>query len=316
MNTESSIQEGLMLSAPSLLIFIKVKSMKIVLLATAACCVCTGSLLAQSNQVDSTLIKKQQGELKLALAVYDQKLDDRQKLYLDMQSKKAKYDTIGLGQYRAEMAQLKNERRQQEIAFIKAHPDYLVSVEALRDAVGYLPDDIRIYDRLFDQLDKKVRASKDGIALRKTIDAFMAVRIGATAPLFQSTDTAGHTVNLKDFRGKYVLLDFWASWCGPCREENPNLVKAYEQFKDKNFTVLGISLDQPGKQAAWIKAIHDDGLVWAQVSDLQYWKSPVALLYSIRSIPQNFLLDPQGKIVAANLRGEALTQKLQALLLH
>lgn len=290
--------------------------MKILSLATVLCCLCPGSLLAQSDGVDSVLIKKQQAELKQMLAETDKKLDDRQKLYLEVQGKKVKYDTIGLAQYRAEMAQFKNERRQQEIAFIKAHPDYIVSVEALKDAVGYLPDDIRMYDKLFNRLNKSVRESKDGEALRKTINGFMAVRIGAVAPLFTSPDTSGNAFNLKDLRGKYVLLDFWASWCGPCREENPNVVKAYEQFKDKNFTVLGVSLDQPNKRDAWIKAIKDDGLVWQHVSDLKYWKNEVAQQYSIRSIPQNFLIDPKGKIIAANLRGEALLQKLQALLLH
>lgn len=290
--------------------------MKILSLATAVCCLCTGSLLAQSDNIDSVLIKKQQTELKQVLAEADKKLDDRQQLFLDAQKKKVKYDTIGLGQYRAEMAQFKNERRQQEIAFIKAHPDYVVSVEALRDAVGYLPDDIRIYDKLFKGLNKSVRESKDGAALRKTIDGFMAVRIGAVAPLFTSPDTSGLAISLKDLRGKYVLLDFWASWCVPCREENPNVVKAYEQFRDKDFTVLGVSLDQPNKREAWIKAIKDDGLVWQHVSDLKYWKNEVAQQYSIRSIPQNFLIDPEGKIIAANLRGEALLQKLQALLLH
>lgn len=262
------------------------------------------------------MVTKQQSEWKQAVADADRKLDDRQKLYLEVQTKKPHYDTIGLAQYRFEMAQFKNERRQQEIAFIKAHPDYKVSIDALKDAIGPLPDDILAYDKLFKGLDKSIRNSEAGAALRKTIDGFMAVRIGAIAPLFESPDTTGNIIRLADFRGKYVLLDFWASWCGPCREENPNVVKAYEQFKDKGFTIIGISLDQPGKRDAWIKAIHADGLVWQHVSDLQFWKNAVAQQYSIRSIPQNFLLDPQGKIVAANLRGEALTQKLQALLPH
>jgi peroxiredoxin len=287
--------------------------MRIVFLATAVC-LYSGSLLAQTENRDSALIKKQTGEWKQALADADRKLEDRQKLYLDVQNKKPKYDTIGLAQYRYEMKVLKEERRQQEITFIKAHPDYVVSVDALKDALGYLPDDIRIYYNLFNGLNKAVKKSKEGLVLRKTINGFMAVRIGAEAPLFQSPDTAGNTISLKDLRGKYVLLDFWASWCGPCREENPNVVKAYEQFKDKHFTVLGISLDKSDKRDAWIKAIKDDGLVWSHVSDLKFWNNEVAKLYSIRSIPQNFLLDPQGKIVAANLRGEELFRKLQELI--
>jgi peroxiredoxin len=283
------------------------------LLTVITCTLCAGNLLAQT---DSALLKKQQTALKQTLADADKKLEERQKLYLDAQNKKVKYDTIGLAQYRYEMQVLKAARRAQEIDFIKAHPEYIVSVDALKDAIGYLPDDIRIYDKLFNGLNREVRKSKEGVALKKTIDGFMAVRIGAEAPLFQSPDTSGRMISLKDFRGKYVLLDFWASWCGPCREENPNVVKTYEQFKDKNFTVLGISLDKTEKRDAWMKAIKEDGLVWYHVSDLTFWNNEVAKLYSVRSIPQNFLVDPQGKIVAANLRGEALQQKLQELILH
>ena len=285
-----------------------------ILLITAVCCMVTGSLLAQ--QTDTVLLAKQQGELKAALANADKKLEDCQKNYYDAQAKKVKYDTIGLAQWRYEMKLLKDDRRQQEIAFIKTHPDYIASAEALKDAVGYLPDDIRIYDKVFKGLSKDVQKSKEGMSVKKTIDAFMMVRIGAEAPLFSSPDTAGNAINLKDFRGKYVLLDFWASWCGPCREENPNVVKAYAQFKDKNFTVLGVSLDQKSKHDAWVKAINDDGLNWNHVSDLKYWDNAVAKLYAIRSIPQNFLIDPKGKIVGANLRGEELFKKLQELILH
>jgi len=286
--------------------------MKIFFVATTVCSLFTGNLWAQ----DSTLLAKQQGELKAALADADKKLEDRAKLYYDAQAKKAKYDTIGLAQWRYEMKLLKDDRRQQEIAFIKAHPDYIASAEALKDAVGYLPDDIRIYDKVFKGLSAAVQKSKEGMSVKKIIDAFMTVRIGAEAPLFTSPDTAGHPINLKDFRGKYVLLDFWASWCIPCREENPNMVKAYAQFKDKNFTVLGVSLDQKNKHDAWVKAINDDGLNWNHVSDLTYWDNAVAKLYAIRSIPQNFLIDPKGKIVGANLRGEELFKKLQELILH
>jgi thiol-disulfide isomerase/thioredoxin len=106
------------------------------------------------------------------------------------------------------------------------------------------------------------------------------------------------------------LLDFWASWCGPCRNENPNVVSAYKKYKDKNFTILGVSLDRPTDKAAWLKAIKDDGLTWNQVSDLKFWNNDVASLYRISSIPQNFLIDPTGKIIAKNLRGVDLQVKL------
>jgi len=133
------------------------------------------------------------------------------------------------------------------------------------------------------------------------------------APDFTLTDTSGNTVSLSSFKGKYVLVDFWASWCGPCRRENPNVVKVFNKFRDKNFTILSISLDRPDAKDKWLDAIHKDGLTWTHVSDLKYWDNEVAKQYGIRAIPQNLLIDPQGKIIAKNLRGEDLDAKLTEL---
>jgi peroxiredoxin len=149
-------------------------------------------------------------------------------------------------------------------------------------------------------------------ALDQQVSTATKPSIGQMAPDLTMNDVNGKPVALSSFKGKYLLVDFWASWCGPCRQENPNVVNAYNRFKEKNFTVLGVSLDQDKTQ--WLQAIKDDGLVWTNISDLLYWESKAVGLYGIEGIPYNVLLDPTGKIIATDLRGEMLEQTLNSVL--
>lgn len=144
------------------------------------------------------------------------------------------------------------------------------------------------------------------------VSKLKAVQIGQQAPDFSMNSIDGKTISLKDFKGKYVLIDFWASWCGPCRNENPNVVKAYNKFKNRNFTILGISLDKD--KAAWAQAIQQDGLTWNHASELADFEGPTVRLYQVEAIPASFLLDPNGKIIARNLRGEELDSFLNKTL--
>lgn len=201
---------------------------------------------------------------------------------------------------------------QQEIdAFIQKRPGSPVSAFILLATINLNPDINQLEQRV-NRLQPMAMNNMYGSYLKQTIEEGKTTAIGSIARDFTQNDTLDNPVTLSSFRGKYVLIDFWASWCRPCRLENPNVVQAYNRFRDKNFTVLGVSLDRQKK--SWVDAIHADNLTWTHVSDLKQWDNAVAKMYKVQSIPQNLLIGPDGKIVAKDLRGEDLNKKLCELL--
>ncbi len=146
------------------------------------------------------------------------------------------------------------------------------------------------------------------------IEASASLNIGKIAPNFTAPSIDGEMITLNEVKGKATIIDFWAAWCGPCRRENPNIVKVYEKYKDKGLVIIGVSLDKPGQKDRWQKAIQDDKLDWYQVGSLQYFNDPVARMYNISSIPAAFILDEDGKIVAKRLRGDALEKQIASML--
>jgi peroxiredoxin len=205
------------------------------------------------------------------------------------------------------------ERHQFLRAFIQAHPTAPESLDAVQEIGGPNPEYAQVAP-LFVTLAPALQASPAGQAYAQRLQAMKVVSRDQQAPAFTQSTPAGRPVSLAEYRGKYVLVDFWASWCGPCRAQNPYLRTAYQTYQAKGFEIISISLDEGGSRAKWLKAIAEDQLPWAQVSDLRGFASETAKQYGVQAIPQNFLLDPTGKIVATNLRGDALQAKLAQLL--
>lgn len=228
-------------------------------------------------------------------------------------SPKQQTSTAYRNQLQARAAILQEQRGKILRNFVVSHTDSYVSLLALR-MLGNRSANSTELNTLYSLLSPQLKNTEAARSLKLTIENSKSTSIGSIAPDFTQNDVNGKPVSLSSFRGKYILIDFWASWCGPCRVAAPMIVKAYHKYKNKNFTILGVSLDKPDAKNRWLAAIKSDGLAWPQVSDLKFWDNEAARLYHVSAIPSNFLLDPQGKIIARDLRGTDLEKKLSEVL--
>ena len=229
-----------------------------------------------------------------------------------MQKALTENDTVTVNKIKKEYKNFQNDMNDYSKTFIKNNPDAFISVLLLENFLmrEYIPaTEIKSF---YDKLDKKLVNTKSAQNIKKTLDLMLAVVVGKPAPKFSAKSPEGKLISLDESLGKVTIVDFWASWCAPCRKENPNVVALYNEYHSKGLNIIGVSLDQDAKK--WKDAIAKDNLSWIHVSNLKYWDEPIGKQYGISSIPATFILDSKGNIVAKDLRGDALRAKVKELL--
>lgn len=232
----------------------------------------------------------------------------------DMRMAAQQMDTATVNALREEFIEFQEEAKNFNVDYAKNNPNSLISVLIIGNMMASKALPLDEVKGLFDGLSPEMKATEPGKKIKEQLDNMKSTDIGAVAPDFSAPTPNGNVLALSDVTGnsKLTLVDFWAGWCRPCREENPNIVSVYNKYKDKGFNVLGVSLDT--QEELWKNAIDSDGLAWNHISNLQRFDDPIARLYNINAIPAAFLLDENGVIIAKDLRGPALEQKVAEVL--
>ncbi|WP_019039333.1 TlpA disulfide reductase family protein [Psychroflexus tropicus] len=240
----------------------------------------------------------------------------KEKNFIKSEQQKAiqQQDEIAVLDYRLDLEAIDKEANEASINFIKENTHSIVGMMALSDAMSSKSIPLNKMKSLYDNYKGEVKDTPLGKKLGQNIAKIGATDIGAEAPQFSGPNPDGDIISLDEAMGKVTLIDFWASWCKPCRIENPNIVSIYNDYKDSGFNVIGVSLDKPNRKDAWEKAIADDNLEWNHVSNLKHWQEPIAQKYGVRAIPAAFLIDENGIIIGKDLRGDDLRNKVKEAL--
>lgn len=260
------------------------------------------------NNEQFAVYNKEQNVIQKKIADY--RTVNKEKMEVAMQTN----DTVTVNSLRDGFVKLNNEFKDYNVKFAEKNPKAFISVLMIQNMLMQPDSDFEKLEKTFNNLDKSVKDTKPGKNVGELISNRSSAEVGKAAPEFSAPNPEGKMVSLKESLGKVTIIDFWASWCGPCRKENPSVVALYNELHEKGLNIIGVSLDKEGDAQKWQDAITADKLTWPQVSNLKYWNDPVAKKYNVTSIPATFILDATGKIVARDLRGEELKAKVIELL--
>lgn len=267
------------------------------------------------NKVSGTYNNEQLTEFSSQGLAFNKKMQDFQtQNQAVMVAAQNKNDTASMNKLRREFQVIRDEMEANNEKYVREHPKAFISVLLIGNMFRVMEPDMKKIDELYDNLHPDVKKTSAAKTLAKRIADFKKVGIGKPAPDFSAPNQEGKLVKLSESMGKVTIIDFWASWCAPCRIANPELVALYNEFHDKGLNIVGVSLDRPGQENQWKEAIAKDKLTWTQVSNLKFWDDPIAAQYGVKSIPQMFIVNEYGIIIAKDLKGDALRNKIAQFL--